>query len=97
MEFDNKNLDSFLIKNDIEVVNQSNYPAEIQVLLLKELPKYIVSLNSSSLFSLSKILQKFNNITIFNLIIDHKLLINFKKKIKIISRYRSSNVKNIKI
>jgi hypothetical protein len=97
LEFDNKDLDAFLIKNDIELVNQSVYPAEIQVLLFKELPKYIISLNSSSLFSLSKILKKFDNIKIFNLIIDHKLLINCKKKIKIISRYKPSRVKSIKI
>ena len=97
LEFDNTNLDVFLIKNNIEVVNQNFYPAEIQVLLFKELPKYIVSLNSSSLFSLSKILEKFDNIKIFNLIIDEKLLISCKKKIKIISSYRSTKVENIKI
>jgi hypothetical protein len=73
------------------------YPAEIQVLLFKELPRYIVSLNSSSLFSLSKILKKFDNIKIFNLIIDEKLLISCKKQIKIISSYRSTRVENIKI
>lgn len=97
LEFDNNNLDSFLIKNDIEVVNQNDYPAEIQVLLFKELPRYIVSLNSSSLFSLSKILKKFDHIKIFNLKIDEKLLISSKKKIKIISSYRSTRVENIKI
>jgi hypothetical protein len=95
LEFDDIKLDNFLIENKIDVVIHSNYPAEVQVLLFNKLPRYIISINSSSLFALGEILKKFKNIHIFNLRINKNILTSHQEKIDIISKYRTSTVKRM--
>jgi hypothetical protein len=97
IENENLHLNIFLIKNNIEIIKYNNYPAELQILLFNEFPKYIISHNSTTLFSLAEILKSYKNIKIMNLKINNNLLISHQKKINIINRYKSDRVKKIKL